>query len=89
MEGEIEPIKTIKSEPVKKIKKKRKSRKKKIKTPPPPSPKKPVYNPILEDELKEKLKYLKKRIYYSIDNDKKQSYQNHIQKLLKRPVIHL
>ena len=63
------------------IKSKQIRRKRKIKK------KKPVFNPILEDELKDKMKYLKKRIYYCKDTDKKKSYENHIEKLLKRPVI--
>lgn len=60
---------------IKKPKRKRKLRKKK------------VYNPILKDELDEKIKYLTKRLYYCKNEEKIKSYKNQIEKLKKRPVI--
>ena len=88
-------------QPIKKIKRKykrKKQRKPKSPTPPPPSPspvptlilpKEPVFNTILENELNEKMRYLKKRLYYTKDTDKKKMYLKHIDKLLSRPVIKL
>ena len=75
MEGEItlEIPEPIIKKPI--IKRKRKRKKKK------------VYNPILKDDLDEKIKYLNKRIYYCKNDDKKTSYKNKLEKLKKRPVI--
>ena len=43
--------------------------------------------PILEDELKLRMRYLNKRMFYCNDEDKKKSYQQHIDKLSRKVVV--
>ena len=43
--------------------------------------------PILSSELDDRMKYLNKRLYFCKDENKKISYQQHIDKLQKRKVI--
>lgn len=70
--------KTTKTTKTKKTRKKKTRKKKEL-----------ILKPILSTELQERLSYLKKRIYFSRDEDKIKMYQAHIDKLSKREVIQI
>ncbi len=44
-------------------------------------------SPIFEDDLKQRVMYLRKRLFFCKDEDKRKSYENHLEKLFKRPLI--
>ncbi len=59
----------------------------KSKTPSPPPPKPVELPPILSDELEVRIKYCNKRLFYCKNQEDKNRYLAHLQKLRKRRVI--
>jgi len=85
---EIKPIEEPKPKKVRKPRKK--TTKRAPKKPKKPKPINPIkLPPMLQEDYEERLKYIKKRLYYCKDDCKKDMYNSYLNKLDKRPKLQI